>query len=156
MNKGLKNALSIILSVFGVMTMITPAFRAVNCEATGRVFKYSLYLRIFGGGNPKIGNTGPLTLAWILSLVALITSIVLVILNLINYEISKKTNLITYGVMMVLYAVGGTLVIFTPQLIGITYNATLGIGSILTSCFMYAGFIMSLVFVLFYFLKKED
>lgn len=156
MNKGLKNALLIILGVFGAATMITPAFRALNSSSTSKIWTYSLYIRIFGGGSAKVGNTGLLTLAWILSLVALVATVVLIILSIIDFEVSRKVNIITFSVIMVFYAVGGTLVIFAPQLIGNTTDAWLGIGSILTSCFMYAGFIMSLIFVLFYSLKKEN
>lgn len=156
MKKGLKNALLIILGVFGVATMITPAFRALNSSSTSKIWTYSLYIRIFGGGNPKVGNTGLLTLAWILSLVALVVTVVFVILNIIDYEISKKVNLIAFSVVMLFYAVGGTLVICAPYLIGNTYGAYLGLGSILTSCFMYAGFIVSLIFVLYYSLGKEE
>ena len=156
MKKGLEKALLIILGVFGVATMITPAFRALNSSSTSKIWTYSLYIRIFGGGSAKVGNTGLLTLAWILSLVALVTTIVLIILNLVGSELSRKVNIITYSVIMVFYAVGATLVIFAPQLIGNTTDAWLGIGSILTSCFMYAGFIVSLIFVLNYSLRKED
>ncbi len=156
MNKGLKNALLIILGVFGAATMITPAFRALNSSSTSKIWTYSLYIRIFGGGSAKVGNTGLLTLAWILSLAALVVTVVLIILSIIDFEVSRKVNIITFSVIMVFYAVGGTLVIFAPQLIGNTTDAWLGIGSILTSCFMYAGFIMSLIFVLFYSLKKEN
>lgn len=156
MNKGLKNALLIILGVFGAATMITPAFRALNSSSTSKIWTYSLYIRIFGGGSAKVGNTGLLTLAWILSLAALVATVVLIILSIIDFEVSRKVNIITFSVIMVFYAVGGTLVIFAPQLIGNTTDAWLGIGSILTSCFMYAGFIMSLIFVLFYSLKKEN
>lgn len=155
MKKGLKLTLLIVLGLFGVVSMITPAFRAIVSNSTSKIWTYSLYIRMFGGGNPKVGNTGPLTLAWIFALVALITTVILIILNFLDYEMSKKAQIITYSFILVFYLTAGTLVIFTPQLIGNTASSSLGIGSILTSSSMYGGFIISFILVLYTSIIKE-
>ncbi len=156
MNKVLKITLLFILGLFGCASLITPAFKAVNSSSTSKIWSYSLYTRMFGGGNPKIGNTGLLTLAWVLGTVAFIITIVLIVLSFLNYEVSKKSLIITFAVIMVLYAISGTLVIFTPNFIGNTSDSTLGLGSILTSCSMYAGFILSLIFFLYNLFTNEE
>ena len=158
MKKNINIVLLFLLSLFGVGAMISPIGKALESTSTSRIWSYSLYTRYFGGGysGSKIGNCGPLTLAWILNLVALVVCVVLIILYFVKYELSRKTSVILYSIISVFYVTAGVLVLATPALVGNTDSATLGIGSILTSCFMLAAFIVGLIIIIKSLFQKDE
>jgi len=150
MKKYLKIILFVLVAVFNVGALISPVGRALDSSATSRVWTYSLYTRIFGGGlstSSTIGNTPLITFAWCLSVMTLIVIGLLITFYFLKIEISKLTSIILYGSLSIGYLLSSLLYFCIMPIIGNTTDATIGLGTILTGSFMLVGFVV-MTFVL--------
>lgn len=146
MKKNLKLIVLIILGVIGIVSMLTPIGRALEAESLLAKMKYSLYIYMFGGGTNvinTIGNVGPLTFAWCLSLFALIIIAILFVLYFFKKDLSRLTNIIVYSIISGLYLLAAILVWCILPITGFASSATLGVGTILTASVYSLGFVVS-------------
>lgn len=146
MKKYFKIILLILLVVFGTGAMLSPMGKAIESSGTSRIWEYSLYTRIFGGGftsSSQIKNCGPLTLAWCFTLFGLVLSALLVVFYFTNSMPEKITSIVLYSAISAFYSVGAILDFCACVIIGNTTDASLGIGTILTGIFLCLGFVVS-------------
>ena len=158
MKNKLFGILLIALEVLGVASMLTPIGRALESSAPARVWSYSLYTRIFGGGftsSSQIANCGPLTFAWCLSLFSLAIVTVLVILYFCKIDLSRVTKITVFGMTTLFTGISSVLYFCSTVLVGNTTDAVLGIGAILSASVMVLSFVIGIYLLFKSVLAKE-
>jgi len=143
MKKYFKITLLILLVIFGASAMFFPMGKTIESSGTSRIWEYSLYTRIFGGGftsSSQIKNCGPLTLAWCFTLFGLILSVLFVIFYFTNSMPERITSIALYSGICTFYLVAAILDFSACAIIGNTTDASLGIGTIFTAIALSLGF----------------